>query len=338
MIKKTRIAAVFLLAIQLFCLCACSRSNSNVNSAIIVGKDGWLFEKECESGSEYRDFTGENALNGEQLDEILASVKSRRSFLAKNNMDLIIVLVPDKMSLYESKLPDSIKEKKNSSDNRLKAVYNVIKKNTRVGIVDLTEIYSMNKDAFDIYERTDSMLSDMGAYIAYTEIVKAVSKLNISVLRTAALDEFNLNVADDHGKELALRIGEAEKYRNKTISLKYKGKEEYHNINCTYDGVDVTVIDENDRNPEFRYTNVIIYGNANIAPMKKFISLSFKTAVYVDGYSFDQAPIDDYKPSQAVIVVNEKELEVLLDSGIIEDDTVPDEISDEDDGTDDEDF
>lgn len=297
----------------IFSLSSCEQVPDTAGTGIIIGSDGWLFEETDGTYSELGDYTGERLFTDEQLDTILTTVKSKRSFFAKSNTDLIIVIIPDKMSLYSDKLPEEIQSQR-ASVSRLTQVYDYIKKNTRVSMVDLTEVFSMNSAAFDLYDRTGANLSDMGAYLAYTEIVKAVSALNISELKTASLDEFNVEVADDEGLEFAQRIGAEKKYKNKTITLTLKAEAPYISDECSIENTAVTEITEENREENYRYTNLILYGSDNLSSVSGFASLTFKSLVSVSGFVTDGETTSTYKPNQAVFLISEKELDILLDN------------------------
>lgn len=313
-IKAIRIITVaLLLSIILFSIISCESEPDTTGTGIIIGEDGWLFEEKSGNGSELGDYTGETLFTEDELEQILGTVKAKRTFFAKTNTDFIIIIVPNKMNVYSDKLPAELKAKR-STETRIKQVYDYIKKNTRISMVDLSELFSMNAAAFDLYERTDSMLSDMGAYLAYTEIVKAVNALNIAELKLADLDSFKVDIADDDGKKLAERVGAASRYKNKTISLTYKYDLPYVTDKYDIDNLDVTVINEDQRDKNYRYTNLMIYGTENLETIKKFASLTFKCIGYTKGFITDAEATTTLKPNQAVFLIGEKELDELLEN------------------------
>ncbi len=320
-IKKTINLSVFfiLLSFWLVAAAACESKPDTTGTGIIIGEDGWLFEENSGDYSELGGYTGETLFNDEELEKILTTVKAKRTFFAKTNTDLIIVIVPDKMNVYSDKLPAEVKAKR-AEITRIKQVYDYIKKNTRITMVNLSELFAMNYLAFDLYERTDSMLSDMGAYLAYTEIVKAVNSLNIAELNLAHLDSFNVNIANDKGRAFAERIDSVSRYKNNTISLTYKYDLPYVHQDQEIENLDVTVINEEKRNSEYRYTNLMVYGTENLEKLKQFISLTFKSAGYTNGFITDAAATTTLKPNQAVFLISEKELDELLDNKTLNED------------------
>lgn len=309
-------AVILLVSFVLFSAYSCESEPDTAGTGIIIGEDGWLFEEEDGKFSELGDYTGKTLFTEQELEQILKTVKAKRTFFAKTNTDLIIVIIPDKMNVYSDRLPAEIRAQR-SADTRIKQVYDYIKKNTRITMVDLSELFSMNYTAFDLYERTDSMLSDMGAYLAYTEIVKAVNSLNIAELNLAGLDSFLVDIADDQGLEFAERIDAQSRYKNKTISLTYKNELPYIVEEAgKYDieNLSVTVIDEDKRDPAFRYTNLMIYGTENLEKIGNFTSLTFKSAGYTEGFITDAEATTALKPNQAVFLIGEKELNELLEN------------------------
>ncbi len=312
--KKIKSTVLFILiSFILFLASSCKTEPDTTGTGIIIGEDGWLFEETSGIYSEFGDYTGKTLFTEDELEQILKTVKAKRTFFAKTNTDFIIVIVPDKMNVYSDKLPGEIQSQR-SADTRIKQVYDYIKKNTRITMVDLSELFSMNYTAFDLYERTDSMLSDMGAYLAYTEIVKAVNSLNIAALNLAGLDSFIVDIADDKGRAFAERIDSESRYKNKTISLTYKNELPYIEKNYDIDNLKVTVINEEKRNSEFRYTNLMLYGTENLEKVKQFTSLTFKSIGYTEGFITDAESTTTLKPNQAVFLIGEKELGELLEN------------------------
>ena len=319
MVKNTRFncrlrrllsrSVLFLTFLGLISASACADNPTDTTgTGIIIGGDGWLFDQ---NSAEYGGYTGDTLFSDEELEEILSVIKQKRSFFAKTNTDLIVVIVPDKMNTYSDKLPDEVKSLR-SSKTRLSQVHEHIKKNTRVSVVDMTELFSMNSAAFDLYQRTGAALSDMGAYLVYTEIVKAVNALNISELNLAAIDSFAMDTADDNGLSLAERINSAARYKNNTLSLTYKKELPFKTEETGSDKLLVTTIPEENRLPDYRYTNLILYGTENnISAVNKFVSLTFKMAVYSTGFVTDAADTLEYKPGQAVFLISESELDLL---------------------------
>lgn len=307
------ITVVLLLSIAALLVSSCESKPDTTGTGIIIGEEGWLFEENSGNYSELNDYTGKTLFTDKELEQILSTVKAKRTFFAKTNTDFIIVIVPDKMNVYNDKLPADLKAQR-SANTRIKQVYDYIKKNTRITMVNLSEIFSMNCAAFDLYERTDSMLSDMGAYLAYTEIVKAVNTLNIAKLNLADLDSFKVDIADDNGRSFAERIGAAPRYKNKTISLTYKSDLPYETDKYNIVNLDATKINEDKRDPNYRYTNLMLYGTENLETLKQFVSLTFKSAGYTNGFVTDAEATTTLKPNQAVFLIGEKELNELIEN------------------------
>ncbi len=295
----------------------CESLPDTEGSGVILGSDGWLFSESEAAYSELEDYTGESLFSEEELESILTTIKAKRSFFAKTNTDLILILVPDKMSVYSDRLPEELQAQK-ASTSRLKQVYDIIKKNTRVTTVDLSTLFSLNSSAFDLYDRTGTDLSDMGAYLAYTEIIKAVQSLHLTEFYTAPLSDFDMTAASESGLELAQRLGveENDRYRNKSLVLTYKGALPYRDEEYTIgDGVRVTEIPEENRLEGVRYAPVMLYGSAQLLEkIQPFTSLSFKRAGYSEGYVTDAKVTTDFKPSQAVMVLYEHDLDQLLEN------------------------
>lgn len=144
---------------------------------VVIGKDGWLFL--CGRGYSYpvRDYRNMDLFTIEQLSQFAGFLTAKYLFLKKRGVKYLLVVAPNKHTIYGEKLPDYITKINNESSLTQLVVY--LQKNTDVPIVDLRPILTKNKNnAFSVlYDKYDSHWNFYGANFAQYEIAGKIDFL-----------------------------------------------------------------------------------------------------------------------------------------------------------------
>jgi hypothetical protein len=102
-------------------------------------------------------------------------LETRRAFLAAHGIPYVVVIPPDKQSIYPEHLPPHLRTTSPARLDQLIAWLG--QKKSPVRIVDLRPALLAAKTHGEIYRRTDSHWNDEGAYVAYREILEAIRKV-----------------------------------------------------------------------------------------------------------------------------------------------------------------
>ncbi len=144
---------------------------ANGGSAI-VGKDGWYF---LHARADDRSFSVENGFfpfTEEELNQWQRVLEQRQAYLAARNIPMIVVIPPDKQSIYPEFFPMTIK-----GPSRLDQLIDRLQKTkSPVTLIDLRPALLAAKGQGEIYKRTDTHWNDIGAYTGYCEIMAAVGR------------------------------------------------------------------------------------------------------------------------------------------------------------------
>lgn len=133
---------------------------------MLVGKDGWLFmtaEKTIE------DYQGVSRLTDEQLQRITGGVRDLQSALQARGTRLLIVIVPNKQTLYPDKMPPQIAPL--SPENRLTQFYAAVQPILGADLIDLRPALSQARAEREVYLKTDTHWNQYGSYLTYREIL-----------------------------------------------------------------------------------------------------------------------------------------------------------------------
>ena len=128
-------------------------------------------------------------------------------------------MAPNKQSIYSEYLPDSIQYA--SAKSRLDQLMDYLKQNSDLEVVDLREDFHKAKLSHQIYEKTDTHWSELGAFYAYRAVMQRVSRKFPS---TKPFDLFDFKVAatNQSGGDLARILKLEAIYREDFLKLEPK--------------------------------------------------------------------------------------------------------------------
>lgn len=138
---------------------------------VLTGKDGWLFY----TGERMLDnLTGRYPLSPQQLEQLAARTRDTRAWLQGKGIAYLLVVAPDKQSIYPEHLPDHYQRARGAT--RLDQAVAALKRDPATAFLDLRPVLLRNKDRQRLYDKTDTHWNQAGAFIASRELLRAVSE------------------------------------------------------------------------------------------------------------------------------------------------------------------
>jgi alginate O-acetyltransferase complex protein AlgJ len=149
--------------------------HEDVDGRALIGKDGWLFYRP-DGDLNLVAFRGISPFSRDQLDAWQQLLERRNAILAARKIPFLVVIVPDKQTIYSEFLPDAAAILVHRS--RLDEVIDRLHRtDSTVHLLDLRPALFAAKDSAQVYYKTDSHWNDLGAYAAYRAIVDAANNL-----------------------------------------------------------------------------------------------------------------------------------------------------------------
>lgn len=141
------------------------------SSDVILGKDEWLFYQ-GEGGISIQDYQAKNLYTEKQLKKFLKNVKELQKWCDDNDMEFVLMLMPNKEHIYREYMPDGIQEihKKKNID----LVVEYIRENSDIKVVYPKEELLKAKENYDVYYKYDTHWNDLGAYVGYKCLMNAL--------------------------------------------------------------------------------------------------------------------------------------------------------------------
>lgn len=172
-----------------------------VFSTTLVGNNGWLF------------YTGEGAIDDYQgvglakqkdLRQLQQSLDKIKIDLMQQGISLVIVIPPNKESIYPQFMPDEIYVLRNKSPLDQFVEYMHLHSNTR--IIDLRPVLKNASKSWQVYFKTDTHWNQYGAYFAYQNIFLVLSE-DYPALQAHPLSDYEITLGEKTTRDIANIIG-----------------------------------------------------------------------------------------------------------------------------------
>ncbi len=169
-----------------------------------IGRDRWLFwTGDSLSTVSMADFRGRLRFSADEVATAERRLIDIRDGLAACGAHGIVVVAPDKQSIYGEYLDDAPVRPKTRLDDLLQR----LDPQARAMMLDLRRPLRAAKAAnseMPLYFKTDTHWNELGAFYGYQAIITALAKvMPIANLSLASLDDFTVKIRPFHGGDLA---------------------------------------------------------------------------------------------------------------------------------------
>jgi alginate O-acetyltransferase complex protein AlgJ len=190
-------------AIQLFQKFKLYFFNKSPVLSVILAKDQWLFYAGANILDNYRGLKYYSPL---ELRAWKDSYVKKRDWLEKRGIVYLVVIVPEKSTIYPEHLPSDFTKVNLSTTDQL--VHYLQKKQSYSNILNLRESLLDAKKKFQPYFRTDTHWNNMGAFDGYHSILNKLNQLHPNlVLKPFDSSRFKLGYKSNHAGDLSYMIG-----------------------------------------------------------------------------------------------------------------------------------
>jgi alginate O-acetyltransferase complex protein AlgJ len=135
----------------------------------LVGQDGYLFYA-AEQSVDY--FRGTKPFTPAELARWRDDLESRRQWLAQRGIRYLLVVAPNKETIYGEFMPTSLRKVR--PDSRLDELLADLAGHSNIDVVDLRGALTAAKPRQRVYHKTDTHWNDAGAMIAAREILARI--------------------------------------------------------------------------------------------------------------------------------------------------------------------
>lgn len=162
-----------------------------VFSSAIIGKDGWIFYADEAS---IQDYQNSNPLRKKTLLFFQERLGQLSNDLEKDGILLLVVIPPNKSTIYPQYMPDEIPVLGDKS--RLDQFIEQMNIDGGINVIDLRPALLDASRNQDVYFKVDTHWNDIGAYYGYYEIIKFLSEYD-SRLTPHSLSDYEYSYQGD---------------------------------------------------------------------------------------------------------------------------------------------
>ncbi len=267
---------------------------------VVVGRSGWLlFDADGNLNSYQNVYLYEDRLKNIH-DEILVLDR----YLKSRGIKLIVVVAPNKETIYPNKVPPEIKRLNDSS--RLDLLLEMFDEADASIMLDLrAPLREMRKD-HQIYYQTDSHWNPYGAYVAYREIVERASQA-YSDLQPYNINDFEFIETAPQILDIAnLLGGDFLQEPRITIQSKFSTQVSSRQIS-PFSGTSILIDDSKQER------NLLMYHDSFGVALNNFLKYNFAEVIYIHNNSSDDGFamtnwINILEPDVIVIEIVERDI------------------------------
>lgn len=261
----------------------------------LIGKQGWMEYIGDGDLDIYQTSTAtsEKTLNYEQQ-----KLQKLYDELRKRNITLILIIPPNKASIYPENLPDEIQ--KPTAQSKLDAFTAYIQKHGPPILVDLRPGLLNERKKHDVYYKTDSHWNGYGIFNAYTEIFKELSK-TYPQLTPKGISDFKITTEKPSIHDVPHYISAPDLLESDILFTPKEDQVHWATISN-----DWIVPIQISTTPDKNLPSLLMYMDSFGAGMKKIIAPHFSQATFIlnhstypDTLSLDM--IDAVKPNVVII-------------------------------------
>lgn len=225
------------------------RIGDRIFAGVIVGEEGWLYSSENLSIQNYQKTPAFNKGNIKRLTELLNKINDQTR---KYGGELIVVIPPDKSTIYPQYMPEEIVVIGQASN--LDRLLGYVNKYSDVQMLDLRPVLSEASRSEEVYYKMDTHWNCLGGLYASNEILSIISASHPDV-QPYTLNDFTFPTASvvmDIPNMMGWDIEE------KIVYLKPKFE------------TDLSIVQANDLHPKNRPLEIKINGRQDLPELMVF--------------------------------------------------------------------
>lgn len=133
---------------------------------VIEGQNGWLF---FTGNMLLQDFLGEIPLTRHELEDWLSEQERKEKWLQARGIRYLLVIAPNKQSIYQEYLPESLKSSKGTT--RYEQLENYLNGQFPSYILSSHKVLHDSKKNARLYDKTDTHWNLLGGFLACNQII-----------------------------------------------------------------------------------------------------------------------------------------------------------------------
>lgn len=269
---------------------------------VIKGSNGWLFYD-----SKYRDdmedtiadYRRTNLYSKEELEDIKNKMLEKQQYLKSKGIELYLLIAPNKSQIFSEYMPRAYT--KLSEKSRADLLVEYLRANTDIKVIYPKDELIKAKEKYPIYYKIDTHWNEVGAYVGYSEFMKASGRGNM----LKPMDQLSLQPDKDPYLDLAKLIS-INLFEKESNSVRFNYKDDIK-VECTYNIDKILKYKSSSPNKE----KVIMFRDSFGEALANLLAKDFQDTIIVHDPSFNRKLIEQEKPKIVIMEFVERRIELL---------------------------
>jgi alginate O-acetyltransferase complex protein AlgJ len=268
---------------------------------VLVGQDGFLHFTSDENLDDFQNAD----LNKKAIKNVYNQINTLNEILKAQGITLVVVVAPNKETIYSDKLPLAIQKLKPQS--RLDEFIQMFQGTDTPLVTDLRPALLLAKQTHLIYSKTDTHWNFYGAYFAYREIMNRIAQVDPEV-HPYEFNDFTFTEGAPRQMDLAKLMG-VDFITEPSLAVTLNGRPDMYFQDFRPSVVSMSWAEEGqDR-------KLLFYHDSFGYVIRRFFQYNFKESVYIysEGYTCQatRSWIHAFKPDVVIIEIVERDLAKL---------------------------
>ena len=266
--------------------------HSSPTPDVLLGRKGWLFYG---TDGAVDDFTSARPFSSPELEEWRSTLQDTRDWLAARGIAYVFLIAPDKYWVYPEVMPDGLAG--NQGQSRIDQLVADLRAHSTVPVVDVREALAAARAADRVYHLTDTHWNDLGAFVAYQQVMRAVEAQ--AGLRSKERSELELRAVPRSGMDLARMLGLGQVLVEEDLQLEPKDGRLSRVVEPARSSralMDPRVVTEGPAGAP----RAVVFRDSFGSAMIPFLAEHFSRAVYLWQNNFDPAVVIDERPAVVI--------------------------------------
>ena len=230
-----------------------------------------------------------------------------KKYCSQQDIHFIATVYPNKHTIYEDKIPHRIRAIKKDTLQRIDQFFTYLEK-SNISYVDHRNDILQQRDNEQLYLKNDSHWNARGAYIAYKNIIGALSDKDSSITPPRNIKKFELLEVENYlGGDLLSILGIDNSFGFfKDTYIKHPRDSDYliRTKNVYGRG---TLLIENRKSKNNKIA--VFFGDSYSKELLKFLPIHFRKTIFIPNIRLDLNRVKDINPDILVYGIVERNLE-----------------------------
>lgn len=279
---------------------------------VILGKQGWLFFGEARTRASYQ---ADSLFTAQELEAWRSELEQQRDWLAARGSDLLVVIAPEKSTIYPELMPGNIPRL--GSQTRLDQLLIYLADNSDLQVVDLRQALVQARTQHDTYYRTDTHWNGWGAFVAYREIIAKLAKSHPELAPKSEAD-FTFEEHDTRGGDLAGMLALKDAFHDRAVAVTPVSPLRARRVSTGLpDELNVApgTAPQAWEIPDEGAPMAVVFRDSFANALIPFLSEHFRRTLYVTHYGIDRTVVLRECPAIVILEFAERELQRAVPLG-----------------------